>query len=89
MVMETSSRIIDDCIKEFGRDAVYGKNSFHITEDNCLKIFKILDKHIFEFKLKTVQNLKLFIGLPAKLNKIILDYTCGLAIDVDQYLALY
>lgn len=86
---ESYSKILNSCVKAFGENITYGDNSFCLTKNNCLKIFNILDKHLFGAKLKNINTLSLFVGSTSELNKIILDYTRGIAIDTDGYLALY
>ena len=49
----------------------------------------ILDSFIFASKLKTLDNLKIFVGNPSTLNSTILEYSNGNPIDLSKYFALY
>lgn len=62
---------------------------FSLNESNILKLFSILDSFIFKSKLKTLDNLKIFVRSPSTLNKIILEYSNNNSIDLSKYFVLY
>ena len=64
---ESKSYLLDAYSKEFGEDVVFNSNKmlFSLNESNILKLFSILDSFIFESKLKTLDNLKIFVGSPS------------------------
>ena len=88
---ESKSLLLDSCSKEFGEDVVFdsSKMLFSLNESNISKLFSILDGFIFESKLKTLDNLKIFVGSPSTLNKIILEYSNNNSINLSKYFALY
>ena len=65
------------------------KMLFSLNESNISKLFSILDDFVFANKLKTLGNLKIFVGNPSILNSIILEYSNGNPIDLSKYFALY
>ena len=88
---ESKSPLLDACSKEFGEDVVFDSNKmlFVLNESNISKLFSILDSFIFASKLKTLDNLKIFVGNPSTLNSTILEYSNGNPIDLSKYFALY
>ena len=88
---ESKSPLLDACSRKFGEDVVFGSKDmlFNLNEDNIMALFAIIDKFVFESRLKTLDNLKVFVGNPSVLNKAILQYSNNEPIDLKNYFALY
>lgn len=88
---ESKSLLLDACSNEFGEDVVFDDNQmlFKLNEENILALFSILDRFVFDNKLKTLDDLKVFVGSPSALNSMILQYNNNKPIDLSKYFALY
>lgn len=88
---ESKSPLLDACIKQFSEDVVFdtSKMLFDLNEANMLALFAILDSFLFDSKLKSLNNLKVFVGNPSTLNNVILEYSNNNPIDLSKYFALY
>ena len=53
---ETKSVLIDELVNEFGHDVVFSTSfDYMLNKDDCIKIYSILNKHLFNNKLKTIE----------------------------------
>ena len=64
---ESKSKFLDACSDEFGEAVVFDDKDmlFEMSSDNLKVLFEVLDQFMFSNKLKTLSNLKLFVGNPS------------------------
>lgn len=56
LMNETKSKAIDALVDEFGHDVVFSEYmDYNLSQDDCEKIFDILNKHLFDNSLKPVK----------------------------------
>lgn len=88
---ESKSPLLDACIEKFGEDVVFddSKFLFKLNNDSMQKLFILLDQFVFMSKLKSLGDLKLFIGSPSQLNSTLRAYAKDSIKDLKDYFAVY
>lgn len=88
---ESKSPLLDVCANKFGEDVVFDDSQmlFELNEENILALFSILDRFVFNNRLNTLDDLKVFVESPSTLNSVILQYSNNEPIDLSKYFALY
>lgn len=89
-INESKSPLLDACVKQFGEDVVFGgKKLFELSDENVNALFKIIDGDMFGGKLKTVDNLDIYVGNESILDPIATRFNHNQPFSLKPYLALY
>lgn len=88
---ESKSPLLDACSKEFGEDIVFDdyKMMFELSDKNINSLFNVIDDNLFSNRLKTLNNLRIYVGNESKLDPIATKLNNNHPFSLKPYLALY